>query len=242
MGGQACILYGGAEFSRDIDFAIAVTAGNLDRLRDALAELAAEPVYFPPLSEDALRRGHACHFRCQRRGVEGFRIDVMSKMRGVAPFETCWSRRTRLRLAGVGLVSVMSIQDLVNAKKTQRDKDWPMIRRLVEADIVRYAEAPSRARRTFWLRECRSPQILCELAGRWPALAKRLSHRRPALAVALLGDTDAVTVALEHEEQRERELDRQYWAPLRAELERWRLDRHGRATPTRRGPGRREGR
>jgi hypothetical protein len=44
MGGQACILYGAAEFTRDVDFAVAVGPGNLDRLRAALDELEAEPV------------------------------------------------------------------------------------------------------------------------------------------------------------------------------------------------------
>ncbi len=33
MGGQACVLYGAAEFSRDVDFAILADAGNLRRLR-----------------------------------------------------------------------------------------------------------------------------------------------------------------------------------------------------------------
>src|SRR5262249_15761136 len=45
MGGQACILYGAAEFSRDIDLAVLASAKNLQHLRDALAELRAEPVY-----------------------------------------------------------------------------------------------------------------------------------------------------------------------------------------------------
>jgi hypothetical protein len=36
MGGQACILYGAAEFSRDTDFAVLSSAQNLDRLREAL--------------------------------------------------------------------------------------------------------------------------------------------------------------------------------------------------------------
>ncbi len=48
MGGQACILYGGAEFSRDVDFAVSVSPDNLRRLRAALRDLEAEPVYFPP--------------------------------------------------------------------------------------------------------------------------------------------------------------------------------------------------
>ena len=225
MGGQACILHGAAEFSRDIDFAVAVAPVNLDRLRRALAELKAEPVFFPPLGEDVLRRGHACHFRCQARGLEGFRIDVMSVMRGVAPFEECWSRRKRIRLQGVGPVAVMSIEDLVQAKKTQRDKDWPMIRRLLEADISRGGRTASRLRRAFWLRECRTPALLCDLAARFPVLARRLSGRRPALKAACRGDQVEVAEALAVEERLERELDRAYWAPLRAELERWRMER-----------------
>jgi hypothetical protein len=43
MGGQACVFYGAAEFSRDTDFAILADAVNLARLRKALAELQAEP-------------------------------------------------------------------------------------------------------------------------------------------------------------------------------------------------------
>jgi hypothetical protein len=61
MGGQACILYGAAEFSRDTDFAVLASPANLARLRRALDDL--------------------------------------------------------------------------QAKKTQRDKDWPMVRRLIEADF-----------------------------------------------------------------------------------------------------------
>lgn len=36
MGGQACVLYGAAEFSRDLDLAILPDPDNLDRLRRAL--------------------------------------------------------------------------------------------------------------------------------------------------------------------------------------------------------------
>src|SRR5664279_4677206 len=44
MGGQACVFYGAAEFSRDTDFAILADAANLARLRRALAGLRAEPL------------------------------------------------------------------------------------------------------------------------------------------------------------------------------------------------------
>ena len=43
MGGQACILYGAAEFSRAVDLAVLADDSNLRRLRAALAALNAEP-------------------------------------------------------------------------------------------------------------------------------------------------------------------------------------------------------
>ena len=226
MGGQACILRGAAEFSRDIDFAVSVSAGNLDRLRRALDDLRAKPVFFPPLSGEALRRGHACHFRCGARGIEDFRVDVMAAMRGVDSFGRLWKRREVLRLPGLGPVPLLSLPDLVAAKKTQRDKDWPMVRRLIEADVDRAGrETPARV--AFWLRECRTPELLAELAARHPRQAHRLASVRPALRAALRGDLAATERHLRREEDRERARDRRYWAPLRAELERWRLGRKG---------------
>ena len=47
MGGQACILYGGAEFSRDADLAIVADALNLRRLQAALDELHSPSEAFP---------------------------------------------------------------------------------------------------------------------------------------------------------------------------------------------------
>jgi|GEM_PF-1456971 len=41
MGGQARVFYGGAEFSRDTDFAIHADKDNLERLLTALGELKA---------------------------------------------------------------------------------------------------------------------------------------------------------------------------------------------------------
>ena len=66
MGGQACVFYGAAEFSRDTDFAILAEAANLARLRKALTALQAEPIAVPPFEVKYLLRGHAIHFRCQR--------------------------------------------------------------------------------------------------------------------------------------------------------------------------------
>jgi len=143
----------------------------------------------------------------------------MSVMRGAEPFPQLWRRRKEIRLAGVGPVEIVSLPDLVTIKKTQRDKDWPMVRRLVEADIA--TSRPTAARVEFWLRECRTPALLIELIRKYPAQARRIPRTRPALSL----DEAGMVRALRQEEEHEREADRRYWAPLRAELERWRLQR-----------------
>ena len=42
MGGQACVIYGAAEFSKDIDFVILADPPNLERVEAAMASLEAE--------------------------------------------------------------------------------------------------------------------------------------------------------------------------------------------------------
>lgn len=229
MGGQACIVYGAAQFSRDIDFAVEPSPENLRRLRRALHDLRAVPVFLPPLALAPLRRGHACHFRCGGH-PPALRIDVMSVMRGADPFRDLWKRRTAISLRGVGSIDLVALADLVTIKKTQRDKDWPMLRALVEADIERAGVGADPERIRFWMKECRSPALLRVLVHRHPEEARRAARRRVVLRHALRGNWRGVERSLAREERVERERDRRYWAPLRAELERWRLARaHGRA-------------
>jgi hypothetical protein len=219
MGGQACVFYGAAEFSRDIDFAILADAANLDRLKCALDELECELVYVPPLTKDYLRRGHAVHFRCGHPEARDMRVDVMSVMRGVAPFAALWKRRTTIRDRQGSVFDLLALRDLVQAKKTQRDKDWPMIRRLLEADFAAGQSGSTRTRVLFWLRELRTPELLIEAAERWPVLCAKAKRARPLLTFAASRKSVQLVQALEQEEKEEREHDRLYWRPLRAELE-----------------------
>src|SRR5262245_58725609 len=94
MGGQACVLYGAAEFSRDLDLVLLPDPHNIDRLELALAELEAEVIAVPPLALRHLTDGLSVHFRCRQADVAGLRIDVMARLRGVAPFAELWERRT----------------------------------------------------------------------------------------------------------------------------------------------------
>ncbi len=84
MGGQACVLYGAAEFSRDADFAILASPDNLGRLQRALDDLQAEVIAVPPFEVQYLQRGHAIHFRCRHPDTKGFRVDVMARLRSFA--------------------------------------------------------------------------------------------------------------------------------------------------------------
>jgi hypothetical protein len=224
MGGQACVFYGAAEFSRDTDFAILAEASNLARLRKALAGLRAEPIAVPPFEIKYLLQGHAIHFRCQHPDALRMRVDVMSKMRGVDSFAKLWKRRTTLQIPGGEKCDLLSLPDLVQAKKTQRDKDWPMIRRLVEASFFENRDKSNPAQIRFWLAELRTPQLLVEVARANSATAKKLTAKRPLLRLALAGETVKLEKALAAEELAERERDRRYWLPLKKTLEQL---RHG---------------
>jgi hypothetical protein len=224
MGGQACVLYGAAEFSRDTDLALLAGAENLERFQKALAELDAQEIAVPPFEKRYLDMGLAVHFRCRAPQVEGMRIDALSKMRGVDPFPLLWGRRTTIVVTGVP-IELLSLPDLVQAKKTQRDKDWGMIRRLLEASYFAGRDPPRPDQVLFWLRELRSPELLIESARRFADECRRLETERPLLARAMEGDEAGLRRALGDEEEREREADRQYWRPLRAELERLRRQR-----------------
>ena len=221
MGGQACVFYGAAEFSRDVDFVILAEPENLRRLQAALHELEAEVIAVPAFEESYLHRGLAIHFRCQAPGVEGLRIDVMTVMRGVDPFPDLWERRTTIAI-DENEADLLSLPDLVKAKKTQRAKDWPMLERLVEAHWFQNRSGATPARIDFWLRECRTPEILLELAALFPAESAVVQLVRPVLVHAIANEIEGVEEALEQERRAEVAADRAYWVPLREELERLR--------------------
>lgn len=219
MGGQACVFYGAAEFSRDTDYVLLAEPENLRRLDAALAELQATCIAVPPFHLEYLQRGHAVHFRCQHPDVAGIRIDVMSVLRGVAPFLELWKRRTTVEDPHGERYELLALPDLVQAKKTQRAKDWPMLQRLVEAHYLQHRAAPQSGHAAFWLRELRTPEFLVEATARWMELARQLQGSRPLLESALAKDRRELELALAEEERAERDRDRVYWQPLKTELE-----------------------
>ena len=223
-GGQACVLYGGAEISRDADILVLLSEENIDALREALRELDAEQIFFPALEVEALRRGHACHFRCRHPQASGIRLDVMAVLRGCDPFPELWARREVVNLPGVGGIPVLALRDLVQSKKTQRDKDWGHLRRLVEIDYLTRRREAAEDDAVWWLAELRTPRYLVELAATHSDAVPRIASR-PWLAEAIGRGEAAVARQLLEEEHRIRADDRAYWQPLREELEQMRRSR-----------------
>ncbi len=222
MGGQACVFYGAAQVSKDVDFTILAEEANYARLHVALAELEAIRIAIPRFDPDVLTRGHAVHYRCNAKGVEGLRVDVMTTMRGVPNFATLWDRRTTFGDDYGAEFNLLSIPDLILAKKTQRSKDWPVIELLASIHHRENSAQPLEGFIEFWLQEVRTVETLILLAKDYPDQAKQLSEKRPLLALALADEIDALRLALDTERQAEQALDRAYWEPLRKELEEFR--------------------
>lgn len=227
MGGQACVFYGAAQVSKDVDFLILAGGENFERLHAALRELKASCIAVPRFDPAALARGHAVHFRCQAPGVEGLWIDLMAKLRDLPDFELLWERRTVVADDTGTEFNLLSVPDLVRAKKTQRSKDWPMIEALVTIHFRENGDAPTPEWTGFWLMEARSPELLFELTSRFPVDAARLRPARPLLALAVDGRPSALREALDAEVRAEQERDRIYWEPLKREMEAFRRAERG---------------
>lgn len=218
IGGQATILYGAAEFSRDIDFVLLLDKENITNLKSALKELKAKNIYVPPLEIPYLERGHACHFKCETEKLKGFRIDIMTRLRGCSNFNKLWQRKKIIKHPEGFSTNIISLQDLVQSKKTQRDKDWLMIKRLLSVSILKTKDEPN-ILINWWFCECRTPELLIELAIKYPEKCKKLLKKRPLLKHALKKDTPNLATELFSEENKERIADKKYWAPLQKELE-----------------------
>lgn len=168
MGGQACVFYGAAQVSKDVDFLLFADPANFERLHHALQLLEARRIAVPRFDPGLLARGHAVHFRCQAAGVKDLRVDVMTRLRSLPDFETLWERRTVVGDGTGEEYHLLSMPDLVQAKKTQRGKDWPVIEALTAIHYRENGDTPTLPWIHFWLTESRTPERLLELAARFP--------------------------------------------------------------------------
>ena len=92
-----------------------------------------------------------------------------------------------------------------------------MIARLVRTHYYRFREDANVAQIEFWLRELRDAPLLREACAMFSDIAA-VSTRAAVEAARAGADDAAIEAELQREQARERELDRAYWQPLRAEL------------------------
>ncbi|MBK8151141.1 MAG: hypothetical protein IPK58_23780 [Acidobacteria bacterium] len=107
---------------------------------------------------------------------------------------------------------------MIKAKKTlvQRLADD---RRLLEADYFAGRDHSTTEQVEFWMKELQTPELLSELATEHPELARVVAEVRPLVRSALDPDEDRLGLEIGAEERADREADREYWRPLKAELE-----------------------
>jgi len=134
ISGQASILYGAATFSEDIDLWINPTQRNLNAFIQSLESCHARAYKLtPPLTNRNFVKGHGFHFTLP--GLDGgFFLDVMGKPPRVGRYEQAEKRARTIETAW-GRLSVVSIEDLVELKKTRRLLDYEVISNLVRISL-----------------------------------------------------------------------------------------------------------
>jgi hypothetical protein len=132
ISGQATILYGAATFSEDIDLWVEPTEANLQRLLQAFREVGAR--YYkltPPVTPANAARHHGFHFVISQDDSEVF-IDVMGAPPRVKSFDEACAAAQSFETPW-GRLQTVGIRELVELKKTQRARDYPIISRLALA-------------------------------------------------------------------------------------------------------------
>lgn len=108
VGGYAVMKYAEPRFTKDIDLWIAVDGRNAAAVYSALREFGAPLVGLTPVDFQDTNSFY-------QMGIAPLRVDIMMSIPGVE-FESCWSRRTVVRLGDME-VPFIGKQDLIIAKK-----------------------------------------------------------------------------------------------------------------------------
>jgi hypothetical protein len=230
ISGQASVIYGAALFSEDLDLWVEPTPRNIRALIRALGKLGARVHKLtPPLTAGNLRRGHGFHFVIPGKGSNALHLDVMGRPPRVGGFAASLSRAEHIPTRW-GNLPVVSLEDLVELKKTNRPADYEIITNLSMIRIARRGP-PSRRALRWALRNIFRAEDLWKVVRQWGSLigpreralspAVRMMHgvwRRggtPSLR-QLARASRLLSVAAQAHQDR----GRAYWLPLIADLRR----------------------
>ncbi|HEV3026846.1 MAG TPA: hypothetical protein VG457_04695 [Planctomycetota bacterium] len=224
VGGQAAILYGAAHFTQDLDLWIRPDPRNLRAFLRGLAQSRARVHKLtPPLTVRWARRGHGFHFIIpQRRGTPAY-LDAMGRPPRVGSFDAS-ARRSRTLKTPWGVLPVVSIEDLVDLKRTNRPGDYEAVSRLVRIRLGE-TQRPSSRLLSWALRNTYRLEDLQAIGATYGELARKSAAELPsALRAVLAADEASPSVlaaagrALDAQMARDLEEGRRYWLPLIREL------------------------
>ncbi|MBI5244723.1 MAG: hypothetical protein HY922_13725 [Elusimicrobia bacterium] len=237
ISGQASVLYGGAFFSQDLDIWIRPGPANARRLMEALARLRARVYKLTPvLSPGNLRRGHGFHFLVPQRGAHDLYLDVMGRPPRVGGFSGALRRAERMDTPW-GALPVVSIEDLVEIKKTNRPSDYEVITRLAMIRLGR-EETPRPSLLAWALRNVFRVEDLWAILERHASALAKISMPGAARRLCRIASTGrepsereflAASRKLAREALILQERGRSYWVPILRELRRLRAE--GRLLP-----------
>lgn len=230
ISGQATVLYGAAEFSEDLDLWVDPRQENLDRVLNALGQLQARVgALTPPLTEANARCGHGFHFIVTESDGQRWPVDILGQPPRVGEFEEAYDEAVSSVPSLPELKSIDCFR-LVALKKTDRERDYPIIARLVEIMVedwlqrgtvtpeqIRWACCEARSAPPFYLlRDLPHFAEVFRSCGR-PCLrviSESLSQN------SLLDDTllEHFQAALDEEKRQLQRESREYWRGIIARL------------------------
>jgi hypothetical protein len=233
ISGQATILYGAATFSEDIDLWVEPTADNLDRLLLALRRVQAR--YYkltPQVTPTTAARHHGFHFLIPQDSSEVF-LDVMGSPPRVKSFDEALAASQSFETPW-GKLQTVGIRELVELKKTQRARDYPIISRLALAWLDDQEGAPSAAElnwvfdNIFSLPELLRlfedhPNLTLSADSATPALFKEAAKQFAGRGVLAEPLEDKIETWLDERIAPLRRADRHFWRPVIEELRQLRL-------------------
>lgn len=176
ISGQATILYGAATFSEDVDLWIDPESKNLERMTRALhASGASYYKLTPPLNVHFAERHHGFHFTVPDQAGGVLYLDVMACPPRVGPFREAWQRRSVFETQW-GPLNTVSIVDLVELKKTQRPRDYPVISRLALTFLEHRGEATTGEDRSWAIANMFSLAEFERLVREYPGVVPEINE------------------------------------------------------------------
>jgi hypothetical protein len=194
--GQAVVLHRLAMTSKDGDWIVREDPAALAHIRDVLARHEARYRFGAPLDARWLGGGWSAHLEFRADGLR-VRTDFVSRPPRLSAGELARLWRDAAATALAPAVPVIGVRQLIEIKKTQREKDYPIIGELAR----RLADSEDQ------LLCARSAGDLIALARSHPDLVRVLASRRPLLAAIAVGQ-DRLEVELDAERRRLMHADR----------------------------------